>query len=90
MYKKENLEIAVRRAKLAWRRAVGAPSSTPADKRKALLDWKRAIARRDVALVEWRRALAERRKAIADRRKADADNSWTKEHADRRQATRRP
>jgi hypothetical protein len=86
----EKLELTLRKAKLHWRRIAESPGSTSSDKRRALVEWKKALARRDLALAVLRRARDERRKAMLDRRKANTGNDWTKENADRRKMARRP
>jgi hypothetical protein len=90
MEQREKFEAALRKAKIAWRKVVESPNSTPAEKRQALVQWKRALATRELALIAWKRARVERRKTILDRRKAGADGDWAGDQAERRKTTRRP
>jgi hypothetical protein len=90
MEQREKIESALRKAKIAWRKIVDSPGSTPAEKRRALIEWKRALATRELAIIAWKRARVERRRTIVDRRRASSDSDGAADPADRRKATRRP
>ena len=89
MKQKEQLEAAIRKAKIEWRRIVDSPKSTPSERSRALAEWKKASADLELALALLRRTAAERRRAILDRRKASVDSGWAKEHGNRRNMKRR-
>ena len=89
MKKKEKLEVALVKARANWRRTCDSAGATAAERRKALVVWKKAREERDRALEIWRRELAERRRTSADRRKAQADSDWLKRNNDQRKLPRR-
>jgi len=89
MSQKEKLEYALRRAKMEWRRVVDSPKSTPAEKNRALAEWKKASTDLELALTILRRNIAERRGVVLDRRRANVYGAWVKEHGDRRIRQRR-
>jgi len=90
MNQKEKLEIALRKAKIEWRRVVESPKSTPAEKSNALAVWKKASIDLELALALLRRNVTEQRRAIPDRRKPGSDIEWRKIYiGDRRKMARR-
>jgi len=90
MKQKEKLEIALRKAKIEWRRVVESPKSTPAEKSVALATWRKASIDLELALALLRREAAERRVKIPDRRKPGSDIEWKKIYiGDRRKKQRR-